>query len=160
MVKLTSSQSRFNPQTASVRRAIEAAIASQEADLHECQIRIDVDLDSCLAMVRCPANLVDALKRLLHNAIDRSPQHSELSISACRTNRGIEIEIADSNPQVDDTPRNAFSRCRPPDTHGMPGQRMSATTPSGFDLYRTRCPQGGQAWTLVLTPRQSLVRAA
>ena len=161
MVRFTSNPSRRIPHALSVPAVIAAAIASLEVELHQSQSQIDVDLDPSLATVLCPTGFDETVQRLLHNSISRSSQFgAELSISACRTQRGIEIEIADSSPPVDDLPRSAFSRCPTHASVGMRGQWLNTNLPSGLDVYHTRCPQGGQAWTLVLSSRNSLVRAA
>ena len=161
MVKFNSNHSRPMQHGLAVPAVIAAAIASLQVELHQSQTQVDVDLDASLATALCPAGFDETLKRLLHNSISRSSQFgAELSISACRTQRGIEIEIADSSPLVDDLPRNAFSRCPTHASVGWRGQRLNTNLPSGVDIYHTRCPQGGQAWTLVLSSRNSLIRAA
>lgn len=161
MVRFTSSQSRLIQHALSVPAVIAAAIASLEVELIQSQTQVDVDLDASLATVLCPTGFDETFKRLLYNSISRGSQFGgELSISACRTQRGIEIEIADSSLVVDDLPRNAFSRCPTHASGGLRGQRLNTNLPPAFDIYHTRCPQGGQAWTLVLSSRNSLVRAA
>ena len=161
MVRFTSPQSPLNHHAASLPTVISAAIASLQDELHQSQTQVDVDVDPSLATVLCPLSFDDTLTQLLRNAISRSEQCAgELSISACRTNRGVEIEIADSSPSVDDLPRNAFSRCTMRATVGMRGHRLNSRQQSGFDVYHTRCAQGGQAWTLVLTLRNALARVA
>lgn len=161
MVRFTSPQSRLSHHAASLPAVISAAIASLQDELHQSHSQVDVELDPSLATVLCPPSLDDTLNQLLRNVISRSAQcGGELSISACRTNRGVEIEIADSSPSVDDLPRNAFSRCTMRAAVGMRGHRLNSIQQSGFDVYHTRCPQGGQAWILVLTSRNSLARVA
>lgn len=161
MVQFNRSRSpRVSPPTTSVTQLIYAALASQDEYLQELQLEIDVNVDPAIATVICDASLAQIVRDLLRDAIVRSPSQCELSISACRTHRGIEIEIADSTSDDEGVPYNAFSRCPPQTLGGLSSRLGSGAVREGWELYRTRCPQGGQAWTVVLSSRQKRVRAA
>ena len=144
----------------SMRQVIQDLIDLHRADLQELRISVECDLDWQVAELPCQFLVEDCLGELLQTAIARSTMDSQLTISACRTLRGVEIEIADADSVTDDLPTNAFSRCQ------RWTLRMRRESPLRWansalpDVYHTRCPQGGQAWTLVMTPRVAQARAA
>ncbi len=144
----------------SVRQVIQGLIDTHRGDLHEMGIDVEYDLEWPVAELRCQAWVEDCLQEILQAAIGRSTPGSQLTISACRTVRGVEIEIADADSMTDDLPTNAFSRCQRW-TLRMRREASQRWANSALpDVYHTRCPQGGQAWTLVMTPRMAQVRAA
>lgn len=148
----------------SLRQVIESVLDYHQADLRELSISIEREVDWQVAELVCQPQVENCLRELLHSAIARSTLNSQLTISACRTVRGIEIEIADADSVTDDLPTNAFSRCHawasPASRSKAPRWRNSMANSTAPDVYHTRCPQGGQAWTLVMTPRLAQVRAA
>ena len=148
----------------SLRQVIESVLEFHQADLRELSISIEREVDWQVAELVCQPQVENCLRELLHSAIARSTLNSQLTISACRTGRGIAIEIADADSVTDDLPTNAFSRCQAWASQGSRSQaprwRNATANATAPDVYHTRCPQGGQAWTLVMTPRLAQVRAA
>lgn len=148
------------PVQRSVRQVIQDLIDLHRADLQELRIGVECELDWPVAELPCQILVEDCLGEILQTAIARSTVDSQLTISACRTVRGVEIEIADAESVTDDLPTNAFSRCQ----RWTSRMRREAPLPWANsalpDVYHTRCPQGGQAWTLVMTARVAQIRAA
>lgn len=143
-----------------LRQVIDATIEFHQAVLQELCIGVELDVESQVAELDCQLHVGTCLLELLRSAIAHCTSGSQLTISACRTARGVEIEIADEDSLTDDAPTNAFSRGHAwsPSMNRKDAQRWgSAATP---DVYHTRCPQGGQAWTLVMTSRLARVKAA
>src|SRR6187397_1283889 len=99
----------------------------------------------------------DMLKRavlnLVLNALDALPDGGELTLTACRTGQGLEIEVADSGPGV------------PPELLDRLFEPFFTTKSSGTGLglaiverivaahggraQVVNCPEGGAAFTLI-----------
>src|SRR5262245_17475103 len=115
------------------------------------------------AWIDCPQDLkasadVDMLRRavlnLLLNALDALPAGGELVVTACRTSRGLEIEVADSGPGV---PAPLLDRLFEPfftTKGGGTGLGLSiverVAAAHGGRATAANCPEGGAAFTLIL----------
>ncbi len=141
----------------SVGDVVLAAIALVEPQLRDLRIHVDLELDPQLPEVSCHCKMHLMVNRLMQTAIARSLEESELQISVCQTIRGIEIEIADGSP-TDNLPTNAFSRWSGRQFWEDDAEQLH--TNQHIELFHTRCPQGGQAWTLVLVSHKTYLRAA
>lgn len=154
MVSLFNS-SQPEPTGSNLGTAIADLLSQVAPQLRAQQISVDLDMDSTASEVRCDSGLLEAIRNLLDLAILRCPPESELQISACQTIRGIEVEIADSG-HSSDAATHAFSPC---DLNQLAGNSSAATRLAAWkaatstNVYCTRCPQGGLAWTLVLGPQ-------
>ncbi len=143
-----------------LRQVIETALEFHQTDLRELQISVELEVERQVAELACQSHVETCLLELLQSAIAHCNCESQLTISACRTARGVEIEIADADSLTDDVPANAFSRCQawsPGVDRSSAHRWASATAP---DVYHTRCPQGGQAWTMVMPSRLARAKAA
>lgn len=120
---------------------------------------IEVELDPRLATTRCDLLACELLDELVYRTLACSPAHAELSFSAWLTPRGIEIELATSGSLPDSTPHSAFSRVDQQTSQWQKHESRPLGS-RGYTLYCARCPQGGQAWTLVLPTRSAVARAA
>jgi K+-sensing histidine kinase KdpD len=161
MVRFEVSQSPASPYPNSVWQVIQSVVDSLANSLKQQQIRLELDLEKHLQRLYCHANVGPMLRELVQYALDRSPPHAELSISACRTQRGIEIEVAECQPLPDAARPNAFARYQPQQaTQRYAAQLLPPAVREGCDLYCMRCPQGGQAWTLVVDSRWAVARVA
>jgi signal transduction histidine kinase len=126
------------------------------------------------AWLDCPQDLqasadADMLRRavlnLLLNALDALPEGGELVVTACRTSRGLEIEVADSGPGV---PAPLLDRLFEPfftTKGGGTGLGLSiverVAAAHGGRATAANCPEGGAAFTLILPQDiQVLERAA
>lgn len=148
------------PVRRSVLRVIQDLIDLHQADLQEMRMGVECEVDEPVGDLLCQAMVEDCLREILQTAIARSSPGSQLTISAIRTVRGVEIEIADADSVTDDLPTNAFSRCPRWSSRIRRGASQPWANSATPDVYHTRCPQGGQAWTLVMKPRMAQVRAA
>lgn len=148
-----------SPASQSIAAALQAAVA-QYCPAGSGSLRpVEVELDPRLASTSCDLLALELLDELVHCTLACSPAHAELSFSVWLTPRGIEIELATSGSLPDSTPHSAFSVVdRQTSQWQRNGSRLLGSR--GYTLYCARCPQGGQAWTLVLPTRSAVARAA
>lgn len=149
----------------SISSTIAAWIDSASTAIKRKQIRIEIDVDPLAGAAACERQLRTSLESALVMALERSPTHSELSITVLQTDRGQEIEIADAGSDLSDQEREcqqlAFSTScnvsRRPTFEALQSQDQVGCH---VDLYCIRCPQGGVAWTLVQRFRAASFRVA
>jgi signal transduction histidine kinase len=106
-----------------------------------------------------------AVLNLALNALDVMPDGGELSVSVCRTPRGIEIELADTGPGIEAA---SLSRlCEPFYTTKSGGTGLGLAiveriaTAHGGRVMPLNCPEGGAAFTLLFPcPTLALEKAA
>ncbi len=159
MVQLCSISSLHHAPGDRLRQVIDNALAFHQASLQALQIVVERDVDRQVADAWCPSSVEGCLMELLHGAIARSFEGGQLTLSACQTWRGLEIEIADGGTAIDDLPLHAFSPYRDWSS-SQRGDHYRMTSSAEVEVYRTRCPQGGQACTLVISARRAHIRAA
>ncbi len=165
MVQFTQSTARNQPHLGStacrkLRPIIEATIEYHQAELRALAISVEIEVDRQVAEFACQLRVETCLLELMQLAISQCAIGSQLSISACRTARGVEVEIADEESLTDDMPTSAFSRGRAWRSGMNRGDHQRWDRAAVADLYHTRCPQGGQAWTLVMSSKVARARAA
>jgi signal transduction histidine kinase len=132
-----------------------------------------LDAQDIFARIDCAADLTatadaDMLKRamlnLVLNALDVLPSGGELTLTACRTTAGLEIEVADSGPGV---PPPILDRLFEPffTTKGSGTglglaivERIAAV--HGGRATVTNCAEGGAAFTLVIPQSQQFMERA
>jgi hypothetical protein len=126
------------------------------------QLLVNFDCDESASATYCPPNLTRAVECLLELAISRSPKRGEVDVTLLHSQRGIEIEIADCGSQHFDAAENCGAfRCQPVQELAVPGRSNSgAVLPANANLYCARCPQGGVAWTLVITQSAAAEKVA
>lgn len=128
-------------------------------------IATHIDADPHARIHADPDMLRRAIVNLVLNALDVMPSGGELVITACRSSRGLEIEVADSGPGI---VSGAMSRLFEPffTTKGTGTglglaivERIAAA--HGGVVYAANCPEGGAAFTLCLpTTKSSILRAS
>lgn len=118
------------------------------------RIRCEIDAPRNLVFSADAAMLRRAVLNLALNAIDAMPGGGELILTACRTQHGLEIEVADSGPGLSDRDRlRVFEPFFTTKSNGI-GLGLSivyriAEAHGGGVLVRN-CPQGGAAFTVHL----------
>ena len=130
------------PRPESFAMPLAAVIESAAASLllaNAAPIALELDVDFDLSSPVDPASLTGLLTHLMQQAIDEMPDGGDLTITACQTARGLEMEIAD-------TGEAAESRRR---TLPMITAALSA------DVSWQNCPQGGAAVTIVLPAKKA-----
>jgi len=125
-------------------------------------IYTEVDVPPRLVLRADRDMLRRAVLNMILNALDVMPDGGDLTITACRTSGGIEIEIADTGPGVDDLDGPRLFEPFYTTKSGGTGlgltivERIAAA--HGGDVDACNCPQGGAAFTIRIP--QHIMRAA
>jgi signal transduction histidine kinase len=115
-------------------------------------IAAEIDCTQDLALVADRDMLRRAVLNLLLNALDAMPGGGQLVITACRSRRGVEIEVADSGPGID--PAFVSRLCEPFFTTKASGTGLGLAIVDriveahGGRVVVANCPEGGAAFTL------------
>jgi signal transduction histidine kinase len=115
-------------------------------------ISTDIDCAANLAIRADRDMLRRAVLNLVLNALDAMPDGGQLVITVCRSSRGIEIEVADSGPGIDES---LFDRvCEPFFTTKASGTGLGLAivdriaSAHGGQVRIANCPEGGASFTL------------
>ncbi len=121
------------------------SVASHLLMKHPARICLEVDIDMDLRVNFDSASLSQLIDSLVRQALIEMPTGGELTITACETLTGVELEIADTGQDVN------LRACKLP----MIAASMAA------EMEWQNCPQGGGAVTARLPRyRQAQRRAA
>jgi signal transduction histidine kinase len=125
-------------------------------------ILAQVDCDDCLTAMADADMLKRAILNLVLNALDALPAGGELVLTACHTDEGLEIEIADSGPGVPapllDRLFEPFFTTKGSGTGlGLAIVERIASVHGGRALV-ANCPEGGAAFTLII-PQATIPQA-
>jgi len=125
-------------------------------------IQVEIDCASDLSAVADREMLRRGLMNLVLNAVDVMPEGGTLTMIACPTTNGIEIEVADSGPGVRDDCKKIFDPFFTTKSEGTGlglaiVQRIADA--HGGHVWAANCPEGGAAFTIHL-PQQQLRAAA
>ena len=142
---------------------IEEICASLAPQLAAQQIVTEIEAPLGLMIYADREMLRRAIFNLMLNALDVMPQGGELSITACSSQAGIEIEVADSGPGVSEEVRERVFEPFYTTKSGGTGLGLAivfriAQVHRGDVLLRN-CAQGGAAFTLRI-PREAQEKAA
>lgn len=104
-----------------------------------------------------------AVLNLVLNALDVMPDGGELTVTACHTSRGIEIEVADSGPGIDQQAQDRVFEPFFTTKSGGTGLGLAIVyriaEVHGGEVTVCNCPQGGAAFTLRF-PADAMEKAA
>jgi hypothetical protein len=101
---------------------------------HPAAICFELNMPMDLKTTADPVRLNDLVTSLVRQSLEQMPDGGELTVTACQTAHGVELEIADTGNDVE-------SR----------SSRLSlAAAALGCKPQWQNCPQGGAAVTLVL----------
>ncbi len=111
---------------------------------HDAPIALEMDIRADLSVPADPVNTADLVRILVNQATAEMPDGGDLTVTACETARGIELEIADTGGDI-----------------GQRAQRLPmAAAAIGAQLVWQNCPQGGAAVTVTFRRQQGQGRIA
>jgi signal transduction histidine kinase len=137
-----------------VRRVLDGVVQSLAPQFAAQDIRVTIDCPPECQATADGDMLQRAILNLVLNALDALPSGGEVVLTACRTKRGLEVEVADSGPGipaalVDRLFEPFFTTKRSGTGLGLAIVERIAAVHSGRALV-TNCPEGGAAFTLVI----------
>ena len=160
MVQAMGSYRQNDPQESLLHNRIREIVQRYEAEIQRKQVRLEIDLEDNCHELYCSDSIYQALDGLFGHALARCPENTELTVSAYYSGRGPEVEIGDEGPDPGLKSYGAFIaqplKHLPPDAL----QTISRPVPPDAELFCSRCPQGGLAWTLVLQRTVSVAKVA
>lgn len=138
------SNQRIDPRTC---RSLAVLVESVTAPLlvqHTGRISLEVDIDTQLDVPADPAATVLLIRTLVSQALTEMPEGGELTITACETAGGVELEMADTGQDVNDR-----------------ATRLPLVAAAiGAQVKWQNCPQGGAAVTVSFAPQTGSGRMA
>tara|TARA_R110002049_G_scaffold2750_8_gene22123 strand:- start:27256 stop:27678 length:423 start_codon:yes stop_codon:yes gene_type:complete len=99
---------------------------------HAAPVCMEVDIDTNLGIPADPSQTASLVRTLVTQALTEMPDGGDLIITACETDRGIELEFADNGCDVQERAQN------------LP----LVAAAIGARLEWSNCPQGGGAVTV------------
>ncbi|MDX1925246.1 MAG: hypothetical protein SFV81_01935 [Pirellulaceae bacterium] len=123
------------------------------------QLELVVDVESYLPVCFDLNWLKQAIMKMLNLAIERSPNCSEIQLTACCVGDAVELEVADNGDTLDNEATAFRHQCSY--NFGPIARDLLASVQSrGAEFWGTCCPQGGMAWTLRMPLRKAMAKAA
>lgn len=134
----------INPQSCSTLAVLVDAVASPLLMQHTAPIGLETDIAAGLPIPAEAGRTAELIRSLVSQAIDQMPNGGELMVTACETDCGVELEIADTGGDADQRV-----------------QRLPmAAAAIDAQLNWQDCPQGGVAVTIRFPPQSHQRRAA
>ncbi len=150
-------------QSLDVRRLVEEVCGSLEQPLSSAEIETVIDVPHRLSIVADYEMLRSAVRNLIHNAIEAMPSGGLLVVTSYMGRWGLELEIADSGPGLnDDALVRAFEPfyTTKPEAAGLGLAVVKRIAQAhGGDVVASNCPEGGAAFTLRI-PQRAMEAAA
>ena len=123
------------------------------------QLRLVIDVESYLPSSFDLSWLKQAMLKMLDLAIERSPDRSEIQLTACCVGDAVELEVADNGDTLNNDSIAFRHSCSY--SFGPIARDLFASVQSrGAEFWGTCCPQGGMAWTLRMPLRMTMAKAA
>ncbi|MFO1065102.1 MAG: hypothetical protein U0892_14650 [Pirellulales bacterium] len=152
----------IGPTANDLRPTIRQCLKQWQSKITEQQARLTLDLSVPLPVLCQAEDTHPLIHGLLELAVKRLVPDGELSVIGCRTAGAVELEIADTGPQLPCESKQ-IRWLFPPrvlaDSRQLAGLQPQAIA-FGGRVWATPCPQGGMAWTLRLPSRATIKRAA
>ena len=111
---------------------------------HQSPVCLELDIDVELPIPCDPVQTADLITALTKQALAAMPDGGDLNITACQSDAGLELEIADSGIDAERRQRNF----------------PIAAAALNADLQWQNCPQGGAAVTVLFPGNSSQGRMA
>ena len=155
----------FQHAATSLRSLIMDVCETLEEKLLARKLAVEVDVPGTLFLPVDRAWLRGILREMLETAAERSPENSEIHVSAHTGRRGVEIEVADWGELADSSSQSENSPGSTP-TRTLPSRKtvwgpmhakyqkmahLAAMQNAAFSVLR--CPEGGMASSLTIGPR-------
>ena len=123
------------------------------------QLELVVDVESYLPISFDLNWLKQAIMKMLNLAIERSPNCSEIQLTACCVGDAVELEVADNGDTIDNE-ATAFRHLCSYKFGPIARDLLASVQSRGAEFWGTCCPQGGMAWTLRMPLRKAMAKAA
>jgi signal transduction histidine kinase len=111
---------------------------------HEAAICLELDIDTSFGVPADSERMVDLLQALVNQALAEMPEGGDLTITACETAQGLELELADTGCEIENRLQST----------------PIAAAAMGLELVWQNCPQGGVAVTLTFHRQSGTGRLA
>ena len=122
------------------------------------QLKLDIDVESYLPSSIDLSWLKLAMLKMLNLAIERSPDRSEIQLTACCVGDAVELEVADSGDTLN-SDSTAFRHSCSYNFGPIARELLASVQSRGAEFWGTCCPQGGMAWTLRMPLRMAIAKA-
>lgn len=123
------------------------------------QLQLVLDIESYLPGSFDLNWLKQAILKMLKLAIERSPDCSEIQLTACCVGDAVELEVADNGETLNNH-SIAFSHSCSHNFGPIAKELFASVQSRGAEFWGTCCPQGGMAWTLRMPLRMAMAKAA
>ena len=123
------------------------------------QLRLTIDVESYLPSSFDLSWLKQAVLKMLSLAIERSPNCSEIQLTACYVGDAVELEVADNGDTIENA-SIAFKHSCSYRFGPIARDLLASVQSRGAEFWGTCCPQGGMAWTLRMPIRMAVAKAA
>ena len=111
---------------------------------HSAPVALEMDIPGDLDVPADPVRTADLVRTLVNQALDEMPDGGDLTVAACESPKGIELEIADTGGDIQQR-----------------AQRLPmAAAAIGAQLAWQNCPQGGAAVTVTFARESGQGRIA
>ena len=105
---------------------------------HEAPVCLELEIDTSFEVPADSERTVDLIQALVNQSLSEMPDGGDLTITACETAQGLELELADTGCDIKDRLQRT----------------PIAAAALGVELVWQNCPQGGAAVTMTFR-RQS-----
>ena len=159
LARLDARQEVLEPVACDVRQILQAVVADCAPTIESKQQRVVIEVsDDAVRVMADPAKLHDALRNLVENAVNYSPEHTDIRLDAVRADGRCVITVKDSGPGLaagdltrvfERFYRVDKSRSRPGTGLGLAIVKHLVELHGGTVIAANR-PEGGAVFTVTL----------